>query len=120
MPDTLVLLLEVELDICGRERSPWRFVYEFWALMAEGGGILESSTKLAESRVDDEWLVGTVILLTLLSVDLSVMKLALERLLRSFKNEGAIWGGWCSVKECVTTAVIRCVIQSDASECPKE
>ena len=52
------------------------------------------STKLEESTVDDEWLVGTVILdalLAWLSEDLSVMKLALERLLRSFKNEGAIW-----------------------------
>lgn len=62
-------------------------------MSCEGGGIFEISTELWESAVDDEWLVGTVTLLPLLlllSFDLSVMKLALERLLRSFKNEGAI------------------------------
>lgn len=93
MPDTLVLLLEDELDICGRWRSPWGFWEDEFELSCEGGGILEISTKLLESTVDDEWLVGTVTLLPLLlllSADLSVIKLALERLLKSFKNDGAI------------------------------
>ena len=56
------------------------------------------STKLPESTMDEDLLVGTVILDALLSVDLSVMKLALERLRRSFKNFGAIWGWWCPSK----------------------
>lgn len=66
-------------------------MYDFWESRPEGGGIFEISTKLPESTVDHDLDVGTVILLVLLSVDLSVIKLALERLLRSFKNEGAIW-----------------------------
>jgi hypothetical protein len=93
IPDTLYLLLD-DVDIVGRVGSSgggrlakdWRFEAEFELVRI--GGVVPPNV---EFNVEEDFVAGTEPLVPLLeSVDLSVLKLALERLRMSFKNEGAI------------------------------
>lgn len=63
-------------------------------MLFEAPGDVLRPNNPAESTVDEDCEVGIVLLLASLSVtlseDLSVANVALERLLRSFRNEGAI------------------------------
>lgn len=90
IPDTLLFLLlkvDVEmLDRCIGGSGFARLEYEAEPLRV-CGGVREPKVELT---VDDDWDVGTVSLVTLLSVDLSVRKLAFDLRRRSFRNEGAI------------------------------
>ena len=96
MPLTLFLALEVDVDKFGRERcvaAVSRFEYDGCVCSVEPGDDL-CPNMLVESSVDDDFTVATVLLLAELSVDLSSalswLKVALERLRKSFKNPGAI------------------------------
>lgn len=98
MPETLpavLYLLDEEADTVGREGGgggmlpkPCRFEAEFE--FVRGGVVLVPSSPPAEFRVEVEGVEPLVSLLEDSSVDLSVLKLAFERLRRSFKNEGAM------------------------------